>query len=55
MRAVNLFNEGWRPADNALECGLASIMSVYSWAQRFREEGQRGLSSPGFCRKSLLC
>ncbi|MEX3504917.1 terminase gpP N-terminus-related DNA-binding protein [Corynebacterium sp. LK2510] len=45
MRAVNLFNEGSHPADNALKCGLTSKMSVYSGAQRFRDEGQWGLMS----------
>ena len=45
LRAVELFNAGWSPADIAQECGLRSKMSVYSWAQRHREEGQWGLMS----------
>ncbi|MEX3505069.1 terminase gpP N-terminus-related DNA-binding protein, partial [Corynebacterium sp. LK2510] len=45
MRAVNLLNDGWHPADTALGCGLASKMSVYSWAQRFRDKGQWALMS----------
>ncbi|OSQ23337.1 hypothetical protein LK463_07310 [Corynebacterium diphtheriae] len=42
FRAVELFNAGWRPADIAVECELRSKMSVYSWAQRHREEGKWG-------------
>lgn len=45
LRAVELFSNGWRPADIAQECGLVSKMSVYSWAQRHREEGSIGLMS----------
>ncbi|ERA52022.1 transposase-like protein [Corynebacterium diphtheriae DSM 43988] len=45
LRAVELFNAGWRPADIAVECELRSKMSVYSWAQRHREEGKWGLMS----------
>lgn len=45
LRAVELFSNGWRPADIAQECGLVSEMSVYSWAQRHREEGSIGLMS----------
>lgn len=45
FRAVELFNAGWRPADIAVECELRSKMSVYSWAQRHREEGKWGLMS----------
>lgn len=45
LRAVELFNAGWSPADIAQECGLRSKMSVYSWTQRHREEGQWGLMS----------
>lgn len=45
LRAVELFNNGWRPEDIAVECGLQSKMSVYSWAQRYREDGQWALMS----------
>lgn len=45
LRAVELFHAGWRPADIAVECELRSKMSVYSWAQRHREEGEWGLMS----------
>ena len=45
LRAVELFNAGWSPADIAVECELRSTMSAYSWAQRHREEGEWGLMS----------
>lgn len=45
LRAVELFHNGWRPADIAQECCLHTHASVYAWAQRYREEGQWGLMS----------
>lgn len=42
---LSVFNAGWSPADIAVECELGSKMSVYSWAQRHREEGEWGLMS----------
>lgn len=40
LRAAELFNASWSPADIAQECELRPNMSVYSWAQRYRDEGQ---------------
>lgn len=45
LRAVELFHNGWRPADIAQECCLHTHASVYAWAQRYRKEGQWGLMS----------
>ncbi|WP_197688286.1 terminase gpP N-terminus-related DNA-binding protein, partial [Corynebacterium belfantii] len=36
LRAVELFHNGWRPADIAQECCLHTHASVYAWAQRYR-------------------
>ena len=45
LRTVELFNQGWRPQRIADECGLVSKMSVYSWAQSYRDGGQWALMS----------
>lgn len=41
------------PADIAEECELVSPMSVYSWAQRHREEGQWGMMTRKECEEEL--
>ena len=45
LKAVELFNSGMSPDAVAAELSLNSKMSVYAWAQRFREEGKWGLMS----------
>ncbi len=40
LKAVELFNSGMSPDAVAAELSLNSKMSVYAWAQRFREEGR---------------
>lgn len=44
-KAVELFNSGMSPDAAVAELSLNSKMSVYAWAQRFREEGKWGLIS----------
>ncbi|MCZ2117456.1 hypothetical protein NUI01_07115 [Corynebacterium sp. MC-17D] len=45
LKAVELFTAGVSPDTIASELSLNSKMSVYAWAQRFREEGKWGLMS----------
>ena len=45
LKAVELFNSGMSPEAVAAELSLNSKMSVYAWAQRFREEGKWGVMS----------
>lgn len=45
LKAVELFVSGMSPDAVAAELSLNSKMSVYAWAQRFREEGRWGLMS----------
>ena len=45
LKAVELFNSGMSPDAVTAELSLNSKMSVYAWAQRFREEGKWGLMS----------
>lgn len=45
LKAVELFVSGMSPDAVAAELSLNSKMSVYAWAQRFREEGKWGLMS----------
>ena len=45
LKAVELFTAGMSPDAIASELSLNSKMSVYAWAQRFREEGKWGLMS----------
>ena len=45
LKGVELFNSGMSPDTVAAELSLNSKMSVYAWAQRFREEGKGGLMS----------
>lgn len=45
LKAVELFNSGMSPDAVAVKLSLNSKMSVYAWAQRFREEGKWGLMS----------
>lgn len=45
LKAVELFHSGMSPEAVAAELSLNSKMSVYAWAQRFREEGKWGLMS----------
>ncbi|HAT1144340.1 MULTISPECIES: terminase gpP N-terminus-related DNA-binding protein [Corynebacterium] len=40
LKAVELFTAGMSPDAVASELSLNSKMSVYAWAQRFREEGR---------------
>lgn len=42
LKGVELFNSGMSPDTVAAELSLNSQMSVYAWAQRFREEGKGG-------------
>lgn len=43
LKGVELFNSGMSPDTVAAELSLNSQMSVYAWAQRFREEGKGGI------------
>lgn len=45
LEAVALFNAGESPQAVADRLGLTTKMNVYSWAQRFRENGEWGLMS----------
>lgn len=45
LKAVELFTAGMSPDTIASELSLSSKMSVYAWAQRFREEAKWGLMS----------
>lgn len=61
LQAVKLFDEGHSPAAIAEQLQLNSKMSVYSWHQRYREQGQWGLMSSkerkkkaGFTTKAQL-
>lgn len=46
VRAVELFESGWRPDDIARELDLTSKMSVYPWVRIYRESGRWGLMTP---------
>ena len=45
LSAVEMFSKGARPRQIASRLGLRSPMSVYSWVERYRQEGEWGLMS----------
>ncbi|EFL93507.1 terminase gpP N-terminus-related DNA-binding protein [Mobiluncus curtisii] len=45
LSAVEMFSKGARPGQIASQLGLRSPMSVYSWVERYRQEGEWGLMS----------